>query len=223
MHVAALFDMDGLLIDSERAIMAAWIAVAQSWGVEFSEAIYAETVGRDAVQSNTIVARAFGGLDAARAARAEVVIVLERKPPAERFPLKTGAKPLLDALKRKGIRCAVASSSTKHEIEARLTAAGILHYFAAAAGGDEVPSGKPDPAVYRLAAARLGVPAARCLAFEDSLNGAHAVLASGAGLVLVPDLVQPTADLAGRSIGVLRSLEEAIPHVGVWFDATRDA
>ena len=219
MHVAALFDMDGLLIDSERVIMAAWIGVAKNRGVEFSEATYAETVGRDAAQSNAIVARAFGGLESARAARLEVVNFLERKAPAERFPLKAGAKALLDALQRQGIRCAVASSSAKHEIEARLGAAGVLHYFEATAGGDEVLSGKPDPAVYRLAAARLGVPAARCLAFEDSLNGAQAVLASGAGLVLVPDLLQPTADLAGRSIGVLRSLDEAIPHVGVWFGA----
>jgi HAD superfamily hydrolase (TIGR01509 family) len=221
-YVAALFDMDGLLIDSERAMMAAWARAAERRKVAFSQAAYIETVGRDRAQSDAVMARVFGGIEAARAARREAADVLDGMPPGERFPLKAGAKPLLDALQRRGIPCAVASSSTRDEIEERLGLVGILSRFAALAAGNEVPAGKPDPAVYLLAARRLGVPAARCLAFEDSASGAQAVLASGAGLVIVPDLVEPAADAAGRALRVLRSLEEAAPCVDAWFGRSAD-
>ena len=217
MYTAALFDMDGLLIDSERAIGAAWMELARRWDVGFSDAIYAETVGLDAAQSNAVLARAFGSLEAVQTARHEVKEILRSKTPAERFPLKSGAKPLLEILHRQGIPCAVASSSARHEIEERLSAVGVLNFFQAVAGGDEVACGKPDPAVYRLAAERLGVLATDCLAFEDSLNGARAVLAAGAGLVLVPDLIIPTADIIASSVRVLHSLDEAIPEVPRWF------
>jgi HAD superfamily hydrolase (TIGR01509 family) len=220
-YVAALFDMDGLLIDSERAMMAAWIRVAEKRQVAFAQAAYVETVGRDRELSDAVMARVFGGIEAARAARREAVDVLDSLPPAERFPLKAGAKPLLDSLQKRGIPCAVASSSTRREIEERLGLAGILSCFAALAAGDEVPAGKPDPAVYLLAAERLGVPAASCLAFEDSPSGARAVLACGAGLVIVPDLVRPAADVAGRALRVLHSLEEAVPCAGAWFGNAR--
>ena len=217
MYTAVLFDMDGLLIDSERAIGAAWMALAQRRGIDFSEAIYAETVGLDSAKSNVVLARAFGNLEAVQTARHEVKEILRSKAPAERFPLKPGAKALLERLHRQGIPCAVASSSARHEIEERLSAVGVLNFFQVVAGGDEVASGKPDPAVYRLAAERLGVLATDCLAFEDSLNGARAVLAAGAGLVLVPDLIIPTADIIASSVRVLHSLDEAIPEVPRWF------
>ena len=217
MYTAVLFDMDGLLIDSERAIGAAWMALAQRRGIDFSEAIYAETVGLDSAKSNVVLARVFGNLEAVQTARHEVKEILRSKAPAERFPLKPGAKVLLERLHRQGIPCAVASSSARHEIEERLSAVGVLNFFQVVAGGDEVASGKPDPAVYRLAAERLGVLATDCLAFEDSLNGARAVLAAGAGLVLVPDLIIPTADIIASSVRVLHSLDEAIPEGPRWF------
>jgi HAD superfamily hydrolase (TIGR01509 family) len=216
-YAAALFDMDGLLVDSERAMMDAWSRVAARRGIAFPEAAYIETVGRDREQSDAIMARVFGGIEAARAARREAAEVLNGMPPDQRFPLKAGARALLDSLQERRIPCAVASSSTRDEIEERLGLAGVLSCFAAMAAGNEVPAGKPDPAVYLLAAKRLGIPAACCLAFEDSQSGAQAVLASGAGLVIVPDLVRPTADAARRAVEVLRSLEEAVSRVDDWF------
>jgi HAD superfamily hydrolase (TIGR01509 family) len=216
-YLAALFDMDGLLIESERTMMSAWARAAEKRRVAFSPAAYLETVGRDRAQSDIVMARVFGGIEAAREARREAAEILDGLPSAERFPLKAGAKPLLDSLRERGIPCAVASSSTQDEIEERLGLAGILPCFTALAAGNEVPAGKPDPAVYLLAAERLGLAATLCLAFEDSPNGARAVLASGAGLVIVPDLVPPPADAAGRALRVLRSLSEALACVDVWF------
>lgn len=221
MHHAALFDMDGLLIDSERAIMMAWLEAAREFEVVLPEREYARVIGREARESDRILIEAFRGVSGFERARAKVQRKLEVKMSSGGFGLKSGAKALLGAMAAGGIRCAVASSSSRLEIESRLAAAGVLDHFLAVAGGDEVPRGKPDPSIYLLAASRLDVCAENCIAFEDSHNGACAALASGAALVVVPDLVQPSPEVVARSLQVLSSLDEAVPHVGKWFNAAK--
>ncbi len=222
--VAAIFDMDGLLIDSERATMRAWVAAALALGVELRELDYLQVVGKAAQDSHAILQAHLGGVVPFEQAMAAVRTALEEAEGKELlFPLKPGAATLLASLQAAGIPCAVASSSRTDEIAQRLARVGVLPYFAAAAGGDEVPRGKPDPALYLLAAQRLGVDPARCLAFEDSHNGACAALAAGMGLVVVPDLLQPAPTVAQACLAVLGSLEEALPQAPRWFAATGQA
>ena len=137
--------------------------------------------------------------------------------PHPKFPLKPGAFALLDALAQAGIPCAVASSSACEVIRARLDAVGVLPFFRAIAGGDEVARGKPDPAVYRLAAERLGVPAHACVAFEDSDFGAQSAAGAGASVITVPDLKAPTPEIVALSLHVLASLDDAVALVPSWF------
>ncbi len=223
MFAGALFDMDGLLIDSERVIMAAWLQAARGAGVPLSAEAFTAVIGRAAAESEAILAELLGGREAHASVRASVERALGALTHAERYPIKPGAAHVLQQLAAAGVPCAVASSSSRAEIEERLASAGVLHHFAAVAGGDEVPRGKPDPAVYQLAASRAGVASAQCLAFEDSVNGARSALASGAALVLVPDLVRPPAELAAQCLAVLGSLGEALPRLGGWFPALNRA
>jgi beta-phosphoglucomutase-like phosphatase (HAD superfamily) len=120
-------------------------------------------------------------------------------------------------LEAAGVPCGVASSSRVAEIRHRLGAVGVLRFFRAVTGGDEVPRGKPDPAIYLLAASRLGAAPADCIAFEDSENGAKAAQAAGIRVVVVPDLRHPAPEVLARSHRVLGSLEEATAHVPHWF------
>ena len=124
---------------------------------------------------------------------------------------------MLEALQAAGVPCAVASSSAVKEIRHRLGHVDVLRYFQAVAGGDEVTHGKPDPSLYLLAATRLGVAPADCIAFEDSENGARAAQAAGIRVVIVPDLKQPPEDVAARAHGVIDSLQDALAHVPHWF------
>lgn len=218
---AAIFDMDGLLIDSERATLRAWTEAALALGVVLREPDYLQVVGKAAQDSHAILQRHLGGAVAFEQAMAAVRTALEEGEGRELlFPLKPGAAELLAQLQAAGIPCAVASSSRTDEIAHRLARVGVLPHFAAVAGGNEVLRGKPDPALYALAAARLGVDPARCLAFEDSHNGACAALAAGMGLVVVPDLLQPAPEVAQACLAVLGSLQEAVPHVQQWFAST---
>ncbi|WP_454907426.1 HAD family hydrolase [Variovorax gossypii] len=219
MFAAAIFDMDGLLIDSERPIMAAWIEAARTLDIELSHSQYLQVVGLSTVESEHILASLLGGSEAYRHAIEHVrrYLQLERADGAPLFPIKPGAAEFLGALRERGIRCAVASSSTRRQIEACLGSLGVLHHFSAFAGGDEVTRAKPDPALYLLAAERLDVAPADCIAFEDSENGAKAALAAGLRVVVVPDLKHPPEAITGRAFHVLESLHDAVPHLPRWF------
>jgi HAD superfamily hydrolase (TIGR01509 family) len=216
---AAIFDMDGLLIDSERAIMAAWLAGARELGFELRQADFVQVIGRAAREGNVILAGLLGGELALKQTAAHVRAAMRQDGADPVFPLKCGAATLLEALAAAGVPCAVASSSSVEEIRHRLGHADVdvLRHFEAIAGGNEVTHGKPDPALYLLAAARLGVAPEHCIAFEDSENGARAAQAAGIRVVIVPDLKPPSPEVAARAHGVIGSLEEALAHVPHWF------
>ncbi|MCR8956754.1 HAD family phosphatase [Variovorax sp. S2] len=221
MFTAAIFDMDGLLIDSERPIMAAWIEAARTLDIELSHAQYLQCVGLAMGESKQILAALLGGAAAYQHAASQVTAALrlQRADGDLRplFPIKPGAAELLTALRGLGTRCAVASSSTRGQIAACLGSLDVLHHFEAFAGGDEVARAKPDPALYLLAAERLGVDPAECVAFEDSENGAKAALAAGLRVVIVPDLKHPPESIIGQAFHVLDSLHDAMAHVPLWF------
>lgn len=221
MFAAAIFDMDGLLIDSERPIMAAWIEAARTLDIELSHSNYLQVVGLATAESELILATLLGGPEAYRHAIQHVrkLLQLQREDGLPLFPIKPGASEFLGALRQRGTRCAVASSSTSGQIQACLGSLDVLHHFEAFAGGDEVARAKPDPALYLLAAERLGVDPAQCVAFEDSENGAKAALAAGLRVVIVPDLKHPPESIIGQAFHVLDSLHDAMAHVPLWFPA----
>ncbi len=214
---AAIFDMDGLLIDSERAIMRAWLDGARALGFPLAQADFVQVIGRAAPESDAILIGLLGSEQAFRETAAHARTALAQGGSAPVFPLKTGAATLLAALHEAGVPCAVASSSRVDEIRHRLAHVDVLKYFDSVSGGDEVARGKPDPALYLLAAARLRVAPHDCIAFEDSENGARAAQAAGIRVVIVPDLRHPSDDVAVRAHGVIGSLEEALEHVPHWF------
>jgi beta-phosphoglucomutase-like phosphatase (HAD superfamily) len=211
--------MDGLLIDSERAIMRAWVAGARELGIVLAEDDFVQCVGRAAPESDAILTGILGSREAFDAAgtRARALLREEAAGGDPVFPLKPGAFALLGALREAGVPCAVASSSRVAEIRHRLGAVGVLDFFQAVTGGDEVPRGKPDPAIYLLAASRLDAVPADCIAFEDSENGAKAAQAAGIRVVVVPDLRHPAPEVLARSHHVLSSLDDALAHVPHWF------
>lgn len=214
---AAIFDMDGLLIDSERAIMQAWIGAAREIGITLAASDYVQVIGKAKPESDAFLVSLLGDEHAFRRVQAMAGTQLHAPAAGPRFPLKPGARELLSALRAAGIPCAVASSSRVEEIKDRLGRVGVLDFFSSVSGGDEVQRGKPDPALYQLAAERLGVAPQACLAFEDSENGATAASRSGAQVVVVPDIKPPSAVVTGFSFRVLGTLHEAIAHVPHWF------
>eukprot|EP01136_Pigoraptor_vietnamica_P001562 Opistho-1_new@28361 len=207
---AAVFDMDGLLLDSERPIRDAWLRLSAAAGTPLSPSDYLLTVGRNRKDCLTLLSEKFGSHAAAEAMYEAVDAEL---PP---FTLMPGALTLLRALQARGVPCAVASSTRHAEVLRRLEAVGIRSFFGPIHGGDQVARGKPHPDLFELAAASLGIHPASALVFEDSSYGAQGALTAGMGVVLVPDLKPADPAIAPHCL-VLKSLDDAQPHLSDWF------
>ncbi|SPT56725.1 HAD family phosphatase [Actinomadura madurae] len=200
---AVLFDMDGLLIDSERVWLEVETEVMAWLGGEWSTAHQEHLVGG----SLYVAADYMLELTGAPASREEVGRrMLDGM--AERLsacvPLMPGAKELLAEVRAAGVTAALVSSSHRRLIEPVLDAVG-REYFALSVAGDEVERVKPDPEPYLAAAARLGADPARCVVLEDSPNGVAAAEAAGCVTVAVPGVL-PIPPAPGRT--VVSSLRE---------------
>ncbi|MGB4811166.1 MAG: HAD family phosphatase [Methylophilaceae bacterium] len=202
---AAIFDMDGLLIDSERIIMQGCIAAAQQIGITYTQAEYVELIGRVWSDSTKIMTQQLGSEDNFN----QVILGLNARLDKidHIFPLKQGAHALLQHYQANGVICSVASSSPMQHITHRLSNTGVLDYFSHLTSGQEVTRGKPNPDIYLRAVEKLGLNVSDCIAFEDSEQGAQSAIAAGLKVVVVPDLKQPSDFVRNNSHAVVESLQ----------------
>jgi HAD superfamily hydrolase (TIGR01509 family) len=203
---AAIFDMDGLLIDSERIIMQACIRAAQQVGITYTQAEYVELIGRAGPDSTRIMIEQLNGISNFNQVMQGLDALLAER--NNTFPLKRGASELLKHFQANNIICSVASSSPTHHIRHRLSQVGVLEYFSHITSGQEVTHSKPNPDIYLLAVKKLGLKAEECIAFEDSETGACAAIAAGLKVVVVPDLKQPSDYVREHCHQVITSLED---------------
>ena len=186
---AVLFDMDGLLVDSEplwfeveRAVMA---RLGGHWGEADQEALIGGSLDRTVSWLLAKAAAPASREDVARWLVAEMAALIL----ARGLPLQPGAGPLLAALDAAGVPCALVTASSRAIMDAVLTVTGLS--FDVTVCGEDVRRGKPDPEPYLLAAARLGVPAAGCVVLEDSPTGIAAARAAGCPVIAVPSVPVP--------------------------------
>ena len=203
---AAIFDMDGLLIDSERIIMQACIIAAKQVGITYTQAEYVELIGRAGPDSTRIMVEQLGGMNNFNLVMQGLDALLAED--NHTFPLKNGVLPLLKHYQSNNVICSVASSSPIHHISHRLSQVGVFDYFSHITSGQEVARGKPNPDIYILAIEKLGISPEECIAFEDSENGARAAIAAGLKVVVVPDLKQPSDYVREHSHQVVASLSD---------------
>jgi HAD superfamily hydrolase (TIGR01509 family) len=206
---AALFDMDGLLFDTERLYMEATQQAAQAMGREMSLAFCHSMVGVPAIECNAMIQELYGegfSIDELRGHYSPIM----RGKLAEGIPVKPGAVELLDFLKGRGVPAALATSAHRPVADRPLEQAGLRGHFAAIATRDDVTHPKPAPDIYLEAARRLGVRPERCVAFEDSSIGLTAAHAAGTMAFMVPDILQPATDIRAKCVDVLPDLHAAL-------------
>ncbi|MGH7939884.1 MAG: HAD family hydrolase [Limisphaerales bacterium] len=216
MNRAVIFDMDGLLLDSERPYRDAWLVVCNRKGFRLTDSNYLQAVGRDDRDTREIFQAQFGDHFPYDEMCADVRVIMDEHTGDRGHALKDGVVGLLEFLAQHSIPCAVATSTMQEKALARLGQANILRYIRHVSGGDEVTKGKPEPDLYLLAAKKLGVAPGECLVFEDSAPGARAAHEAGMCVIVIPDLMEPPEDVRGFSLGVFSSLREARPMVERW-------
>jgi HAD superfamily hydrolase (TIGR01509 family) len=187
---AVLFDMDGLLIDSEPLWTVAESELAESLGGTFTPQIKAAMIGKRLEIAVPILLEGIGRTDADPLEAGEWLLARMTVLFDERLPLQPGALELLDAVRRAGVPAALVSSSYRRLVDAALRRLGPDR-FAVTIAGDEVENSKPHPEPYQLASARIGVPPGRCVVLEDSEAGARSAVAAGCPCVVVPTLPVP--------------------------------
>ncbi|HXH05655.1 MAG TPA: HAD family phosphatase [Vicinamibacterales bacterium] len=209
---AAIFDVDGVLVDSYRAHYESWRRLAAEEGLDLTEAQFARTFGRT---SRDIIAELWPGRDPDPARVRELddrKEALYRAIVAEAFPAMPGARALLQALDRAGFRLAVASSGPPENVALALDRLEVAPLVDAVVTGRDVERGKPDPQGFLLAAARLGVAPARAIVIEDAPPGVEAAARAGMKAVVLLSTGRRPEEFSGlRPALVVRSLEELTP------------
>ena len=205
---AAIFDMDGLLLDTERLCMRVFKQSCHNVHLPFYEDVYLSIIGRNSKGIEEVLRSAYGSeLDKLHADwRVNYDAIVKNQP----IPMKKGVIPLLEWLRANKVRTAVATSTQKDVALVKLKLAGLDCYFDNITCGCEVTQGKPNPEIYLLAAQRLGVKPRCCLAFEDSNNGVKSAVAAHMVTYQIPDLVTPSEEIISLGVKIRDSLGDVL-------------
>ena len=206
---AVVFDMDGLLLDTERQALEGFIHACRANGVAPHLPTYYRCIGTRSRDSRQLMIEGHGLEfpydDVVTAWNDYYTANFKHRPP----PVKPGARDILDAVRRAGLPCALATSTHDPGATERLATVGLDGYFDVKVTGDRITRGKPDPEIYRTAATELRVEPRRAWALEDSPNGVRAALAADYSVIQIPDLVEPDATVRALGHTILPSLEAA--------------
>ena len=192
---AIIFDMDGLMFDTETMNAVAWKSAGKLHGFDMTDEMLREHIGTNAETTKKLMQNHFGAgfdFDAVRSDRIAHAFQYIKE---EGMPLKPGLRELLAYLNEKGLKTAIGTSSAGMFVRFYLEHAGLGHDFDVIVCGDNVKHGKPEPDIFLKALAELGVEADECLVLEDSYNGITASHRAGIRSVMVPDLLPPTPEI----------------------------
>jgi len=200
-YQAVVFDMDGLLLDTESIAYRAFMQANDELGYQVPDSLYLKIIGTNAAGTEQIIRQGMGSEYPYTEVRERWLEKYQRQAIEQPVPIKPGVLELLDHLEAAAIPKAVATSSYYRSAERKLGNAGLLERFAFVVAGDQVKHSKPAPEIYLKAARGLDTCPSRCLALEDSDNGVRAAHGAGMTVVQIPDLTTPCAEV--RALGHL--------------------
>ena len=206
---AAIFDMDGTLIDSEAVYMAGMLDAARTLGLDLPISICHAMVGVPRHECNVLLQDHFGADFDLETFRGHYAASVQQRM-SQRVPIKPGVVELLDFLTDRGLPLAIATSANRETAERNLGRAGLLDRFKVVSTRDDAERAKPAPDIYLEAARRLGVAPAHCVAFEDSSIGIIAAHAAGMRAVMIPDMLPPTEEARAKSLHIVEELHEVL-------------
>lgn len=203
-----IFDMDGLMFDTERVFIQAWDYAGEKIGVGKAGYMVYKTLGMNIVASYNIWKEEFGDKYNQEELRKYTKEFLQKYYSENKVPIKKGLYVLLAYLKQLNCKMAVASSSPRWEVEKHLKDAEIYDYFVGIICGDMIQNSKPDPEIYLKACELLESQPNECFALEDSKNGLLSAYRAGCKPIMVPDLWQPDEETLQIIVAKYDNLEQ---------------
>ena len=208
---AVIFDMDGVIFDTEKLAQESWRTVEKEFGVPVGEDFMTMLLGMSHTGILDVYAKYFGDYELGSRIYNWRKVFMTDSIEKNGVPVKPGVRELFAYLKEAGLPIALATSSYRPNVERLFRVTGLENPFSVVVTGDTLEHGKPDPEIFLRAAKGLNVPINECLIIEDSFNGVIAGSAAGAITVMVPDMVQPTPEVRAKAYAICGSLLEIIP------------
>lgn len=213
---AVVFDMDGLIFDSERLVLICWEKLADKYHLKGMHEVMLRCIGTTKAKTREIVLDHYGQDFPYEAYCVETSAMFHETSERDGLPVKRGVRELLNYLQEQDIPTALASSTRLAVVTQELQQAGLYKYFRVVVGGDQLKRSKPEPDIYLMACERLGVPPEGAYAIEDSYNGIRSAYSAGMKPIMVPDLLPPTEEMRKKSVFVAENLLQ----VKEWFEST---
>ena len=207
----AIFDMDGLLLDTERIYQDGWNQCAKNYVDQVNPEVAFACAGSSGEQIQKILQKYYPGIDG-KALNKDVIQYYQEQVLKD-LQLKKGVIEILDYFKSKEMKMAVASSSLEEIIRSNLEKVGIFDYFDVIVSGQHVKRNKPYPDIFLEAINQLNLKAESCYVFEDSINGVSAGLKAGCKTIMIPDSQFPKKEFFENCYGIFPSLIQAMEQI----------
>lgn len=213
LYKAVVFDMDGVIFDSERAVMQCWKEVASRHNIPDIEKAILACTGTTMVRTREIMLNLYGADFPYDEYARESSVIFHSRYDGGRLPMKPGVKELLTFLKEHDKKIALASSTRQQVVTDELRDAGIIEYFDRIICGDMVSRSKPAPDIFLKACEELNISPSDSYAIEDSYNGIRAAHAGGLHPIMVPDLLPADEEMQSLAEIVLPSLTSVMEYL----------
>lgn len=207
---SVIFDMDGLMFDTEKIVFRNWSIVMKDQGLDYNIDIYKKTVGLRHAETEKLYKSIYGETFPYQSLRTLVSQMYVDYTAEQGIPVKKGLFELLEYLKKSKIPAAVATSTREASASRTLRLAGVTDYFSAFMFGDTVKKGKPDPEIFDRARLLLGGKKETTMALEDSINGVKSAYNAGLKTVMIPDMLQPDLETENLLYGKCENLAQVI-------------
>lgn len=207
---AVIFDMDGVIFDTERLCLESWKQAGAKYGLTDLDGFFPSCVGSNSSVTRQLFLERYGDDFPYVQFRADAAVIFRQYSIPDGFPKKKGVIRLLTYLKERSIKTGVASSTAADLVKIELEDAGLLQFFDVVVGGDCVTHSKPHPEIFLRCAELLGTKKETSLIIEDSYNGVKAAGAAGIRCIMVPDMLPPTDETNAIAWKTLPSLDEVV-------------
>ena len=209
---AVIFDMDGVLFDTETLCQDSWMAIAEERGLPGMAEIFPQCIGLNANDSKQVVLRAYGQDFAYEEFRQQASVWFWDYIEKNGLPVMPGVREILEWLKEHNWKVGLASSTRRSSVENHLEQAGLRDYFQTVVTGDMVEHSKSQPDIYLMACRELGVAPEEAFAIEDSPNGIRSAHAARMTPLMVPDMIAPDDEMKRLSSRIFDSLLDVMEY-----------
>lgn len=207
-----VFDMDGVIFDTENVMKGCWQAEADRLGLGDVTELYMRCVGATEVFCEKTMLE-YPGYPPYKEFSVNTRKQFDETNEKNGMPLKPGVVELLSWLKEEGWKVGLASSTNKAHVVREMDMADLTKYFDVIVGGDQLKRSKPAPDIYLMACEEMGVDPTTTYAVEDSLNGIKSAHAAGMMPIMVPDLIAPTEEIIPMCTKILPDLNEVLAYL----------